>query len=118
MELNEMTLNDVESRIAELSTEGKTPEEIEEMTEELKALNERKAELVDLEERKAIAEAINEGKVSEVKVVEERKGETNMKTVEEYRNSAEYINAFAEYIKTGKDVMPVEVWWLYLPALT
>lgn len=105
MELNEMTLSDVEKRIAELSTEGKTPEEIDSMTEELKALNERKAELVDLEARKADAQAINEGKVadSEVKVIEERKGETNMKTVEEYRNSAEYINAFAEYIKTGKD---------------
>ena len=25
-----------------------------------------------------------------------------MKTVEEYRNSKEYINAFADYIKTGK----------------
>lgn len=105
MELNEMTLNDVESRIAELSTEGKTAEEIEEMTEELRSLNERKAELVDLEARKAAAEAINDGKVasSEVKTIEERKGETHMMKVEEYRNSTEYINAFAEYIKTGKD---------------
>ena len=49
MELNEMTLNDVESRIAELDTEGKSTEEIMAMTEELKALNERKAELADLE---------------------------------------------------------------------
>lgn len=105
MELNEMTLNDVEERIAELSTEGKSAEEIEQMTEELRSLNERKAELADLEARKAAAEAINEGKVatSEVKTIEERKGETNMMTVKEYRNTEEYINAFAEYIKTGKD---------------
>ena len=105
MELNEMTLNDVESRIAELNTEGKSTEEIEAMTEELKALNERKAELADLEARKAAAQAINDGKVasSEVKTIEERKGETKMMTVEEYRNSKEYINAFAEYLKTGKD---------------
>ena len=105
MELNEMTLNDVEERIAELSTEGKSAEEIEQMTEELRSLNERKAELADLEARKAAAEAINEGKVatSEVKTIEKRKGETNMMTVKEYRNTEEYINAFAEYIKTGKD---------------
>lgn len=105
MELNEMTLSDVESRIAELNTEGKSTEEIEAMTEELKALNERKAELADLEARKAAAQAINDGKVasSEVKTIEERKGETKMMTVEEYRNSKEYINAFAEYLKTGKD---------------
>lgn len=105
MELNEMTLSDVESRIAELDTEGKSTEEIEAMTEELKALNERKAELADLEARKAAAQAINDGKVasSEVKIIEERKGETKMMTVKEYRNSEEYINAFAEYIKTGKD---------------
>lgn len=105
MELNEMTLNDVESRIAELDTEGKSTEEIEAMTEELKALNERKAELADLEARKAAAQAINDGKVasSEVKTIEERKGETKMMTVKEYRNSEEYINAFAEYLKTGKD---------------
>ena len=105
MELNEMTLNDVESRIAELDTEGKSTEEIEAMTEELKALNERKAELADLEARKKAAEAINEGKVAaaEVKTIEERKGEPEMMTVKEYRNSEEYINAFAEYVKTGKD---------------
>lgn len=105
MELNEMTLNDVEERIATLSPEGKTAEEIEAMTEELKALNERKAELADLEARKAAAQALNEGKVtaSEVKTIEERKGETNMMKVEEYRNSTEYVNAYAEYIKTGND---------------
>lgn len=105
MELNEMTLNDVEERIATLSPEGKTAEEIEAMTEELKALNERKAELVDLEARKAAAQAINDGKVntSEVKTIEERKGETNMKDIKEFRNSAEYVNAYAEYLKTGND---------------
>ena len=105
MELNEMTLSDVESRIAELNTEGKSTEEIEAMTEELKALNERKAELADLEARKAAAQAINDGKVasSEVKTIEERKGETNMMTVKEYRNSREYIDAFAEFVKTGRD---------------
>ena len=105
MELNEMTLSDVEQRIAELSAEdksNKSTEEINAMTEELKALNERKAELADLEARKKAAEAINGGKVT-TKTIERGKGEPKMMTVEEYRNSKEYINAFAEYVKTGKD---------------
>lgn len=104
MELNEMTLENVEARIAELSTDGKTPEEIESMTEELRSLNERKAELKDLEARKAEAKALEEGeaKQNEVKTIEERKEEAKM-TVKEYRNTEEYINAFAEYCKSGND---------------
>jgi len=105
MELNEMTLSDVEQRIAELSAEdksNKSTEEINAMTEELKALNERKAELADLEARKKAAEAINGGKVT-TKTIERGKGEPKKMTVEEYRNSKEYIDAFAEYVKTGKD---------------
>lgn len=104
MELNEMTLENVEARIAELSTDGKTPEEIESMTEELRSLNERKAELKDLEARKAEAKALEEGEANqnEVKTIEERKEETKM-TVKEYRNTEEYINAFAEFCKSGND---------------
>ena len=105
MELKDMTLEDVEARISELNTENKTVEEVEQMTEELKALNERKAELVDLEQRKADAKALEEEKVSDSKVtiIEQRKGEKTMKDVKEYRNSEEYINAYAEYIKSGND---------------
>ena len=105
MELKDMTLEDVEARISELNTENKTVEEVEQMTEELKALNERKAELVDLEQRKADAKALEEEKVpdSKVTIIEQRKGEKTMKDVKEYRNSEEYINAYAEYIKSGND---------------
>ena len=105
MELKDMTLQDVESRLAELDTIRETsenPEEVESLAAEVEELEIRKAELADLEERKAVAEKIESGEIIP-EVIEERKEEITMKTIEEYRNSKEYIDAFAEYIKTGKD---------------
>lgn len=105
MELKDMTLEEVEARISELDSMVETSEDVEAInkaTEERKALNERKAELKDLEERKAMAQEIQENKVVP-NVIEERKEEIKMKDIKEYRNSAEYMNAYAEYIKTGDD---------------
>ena len=104
MNIEEMTLEEVSTRMNEIETEleQKSGEELVALKDEVKALQERKAVLADLEERKALAEQIQANKV-EVTVVEERKEENTMKTVEEYRNSKEYINAFAEFIKTGDD---------------
>lgn len=106
MEINEMTLQDVESRMAELDAAVETsenPEEVNSMTEELRSLKERKVELADLEQRKADAKALEENRAEDtVEVVEERKEVTEMMKVEEYRNSKEYVDAYAEYIKTGK----------------
>ena len=107
MELKEMTLQDVEARLSEMEGIVETSENVEEvnsLAEEKRALLERKTELAALEERKAQAEEIQSGKTTEkVEIIEQRKEERTMKTVEEYRNSQEYIDAFAEYIKTGKD---------------
>ena len=105
MELKDMTLEDVEARISELDSMVETSEDVEAInnaTEERKALNERKAELKDLEERKATAKELEEGKIPD-SVVEERKEERTMVKIEEYRNSKEYVDAYAEYIKTGED---------------
>jgi len=105
MELKDMTLKDVEARISELDSMVETSEDVEAInkaTEERKALNERKAELKDLEDRKAMAQAIQNNDVVP-NVIEERKGEITMKNIKEYRDSAEYINAFAEYVKTKDD---------------
>ena len=107
MRLEDMTLQDVEARLAEMEGIVETSEDVEEintLAEEKRALLEVKAELVALEERKEQAEEIRTGNTTEeVEIIETRKGENTMKTVEEYRNSKEYINAFADYIKTGKD---------------
>lgn len=106
-ELKDMTLTDIEERLKELDSlveTSESAEDIEKMTEEVRALNERKAELTALEERKANAKALEENRADDtVQVVEQRKDEKTMKTIEEYRNSKEYIDAFAEYVKTGKD---------------
>ena len=106
-EVKDMTLEEVEARLAELdglmSPESEA-EVTDEMTEEMRSLQKHKAELVALETRKAQAEEIRTGKTDEtVEVIEERKEVNTMKKIEEYRNTKEYINAYAEYIKTGKD---------------
>lgn len=105
MELNQMTLQDVEARLAEvdgLVQASENEEEIKTLTAEMEQLSERKKELADLESRKAIANDIATGKIVPT-VIEERKDERAMKDVKEYRNSTEYIDAYAEYLKTGKD---------------
>lgn len=106
MNFKDMTLADVEARLAEIESELETRsgEELDALKAEVVALQERKVFLVDLEERQKNAEALATGKAEDtVKVVEERKDEKEMKTIAEYRNSDEYINAYAEYIKTGND---------------
>lgn len=106
MNINEMTLADVEARLAEIESELETRsgEELDTLKAEVAELQTRKAELEALEERQANAKALEEQRATEpVKEVETRKGEKTMKTIEEYRNSEEYINAYADYIKTGKD---------------
>lgn len=108
MEIKNMSIAEIEARLAEMKAQIESAESEEQLnkmkeafTEERKLLSERKAELVELETRKAEAKAITEGTMVP-KVIEERKEETNMKKVEEYRNSKEYIDAFAEFLKTGK----------------
>ena len=106
MDLNNMTLADVEARLAEIEAELETRsgEELDTLKAEVVSLQERKAVLADLEERQANAKALEENRAEDtVKVVEERKEENKMQKIEEYRNSKEYIDAFAEYVKTGKD---------------
>lgn len=105
MELSEMNLEQVETRIKELDEEVRNAsdkETVEKATEELKSLNVRKNELHDLEARKNDAKAIMEGSAS-VKTIEERKGEKTMMKMAEFRNTKAYIDAYAEYLKTEDD---------------
>lgn len=98
MELSEMNLFDVDSRLAELETEVRETTDVETVkkaTEEKKALLERKAELVDLEERKATAQKLTEGSIEPEKIVEVRE---EIKPMEEKKvygiDSTEYRDAF------------------------
>ena len=73
MKLEEMTLEDVTKRLAELEEEVRDAQDIElvnKAIEEKKALLERKAELEELEKRKADAEALSNGSAQPDKVVE------------------------------------------------
>lgn len=104
MEIKDMKIEDIEKRMAEIENEKEAPEaDIDALTEEVRSMNERKQELIKAaEERQANLDAIVEGKVeTEVKETfeEERKTMTNV----EVRKSAEYIDAFANYIKSNDD---------------
>jgi HK97 family phage major capsid protein len=100
MEIKDMQMSDIEVRSAELET-ALTAEnaDIESITAEVTALEERKAQIVaEAEERKAQLAAVEKAAV-EVHEVEERKETMNM----EIRNTNEYIEAYAKYIKTGDE---------------
>lgn len=105
MELKEMTVEQLEERRAAIVTESEAPEaDLDALTEELRSIKaeletRKQAEAQRAEIREAVA--AGEGEVVEniIPVVEERK----LPTMEEIRNSREYIDAYAEYLKTGDD---------------
>lgn len=78
--LEDMTLEQVEERLAQWEVEvreAKSKEELEGKNEMLKALQERQAVLKDLEQRKANSLALNSGEATG-KTVEQRKEENKM----------------------------------------
>ena len=101
-EIMNLGFEELEQRAAEIAEETATAdaEKLETLNAELDSIEERKAALnVEIEERKSDAAAVAEGAGE---TVETRK-ETNTMTVKELRNSKEYIDAYAKYVKTGKD---------------
>lgn len=99
MEIKEMSMKDIENRSAELEEMLKAEDaDVDALTKETEELEARKAEILKEAEERA-----NELKNIEIKeemvVEEERKEMTNM----EVRNTQEYINAYARYIRTGDD---------------
>lgn len=103
MELKNMTIEELEARQSAIAEEVDAPEaDLDALEEEARAIK------AELEERKAAetkkaeirsAVASGEGKVIKAFEKEERKTMTNA----EVRKSEEYINAFANYIKTNDD---------------
>lgn len=98
-----MTYEETETRLSEIKAEMDAPEaDLATLKEEVDAIEARRADIMKAEEeRKALADRIANGEEPAVTVVktfeEERK---DMATVE-VRNSKEYIDAFADYIKSG-----------------
>ena len=97
-EIMAMGEEEVEERaaavIVEMEAEGA---DLEALEAEVDAIEERRAAII--EERKQAAEAVLRGAGTPVEEREEEKKMTNM----EIRNSAEYIEAYANYIKTDSD---------------
>ena len=115
-----MTLEEKEAKKVELRNaieEAKTEEELSKVEEEIEALNNEPTEEAEVEQEEVPTE---EEKIEEVeeevkeeepqidersllrnsKVIGERKMEENKV---EFRNSKEYVEAYANYVKTGED---------------
>ena len=102
MELNEMSIDQLEERKTAIVEELNAPEaDLDALEAEARAIKEeiekRKAEEAKRAEIRS-AVASGKGEVIE-KMIEEKK----TMTIEELRNSPEYVNAYAEYIKTEDD---------------
>lgn len=102
-EIREMNAEQVEARLAEIQTEiDAEGADLEALNAEIDACKERRESLVKAEEeRKTLAEKIATDR-EKVEIKEQREDEKIMSNVE-MRNTPEYIDAFANYIKSGDD---------------
>ena len=100
-EINELSFEDLETRAAEIANEAETADsdKVDELNAELDNIEERKKALkAEVERTKAAAAEVADGAGE---VIEERTEEKM--TIKEVRNSKEYIDAYADYVKTGND---------------
>ena len=98
-----LDMEQIEARSAALASEielAETNEAMDAIQTELDAIEERKAQIkLDIEQRKADIKAVIKSQDVVEEIIEERKVEEM-----EVRNSKEYIDAYADYIKTGNDL--------------
>lgn len=104
MELKNMSSEELEMRKAEIA--GMVDNEdadLDALTEEVRSINEELQERKNAEAKKEeIRNAVSEGNGEEVEsidLIEEKRNMDNM----EIRNTREYINAFAKYVRTEDD---------------
>lgn len=99
-------LEEIEERKLEIREEVESTEDldkVEELNKEVDALNEEAEQITESQEQEEVAETLEEQ--PEVKAMakevsmEVKKEENKMET----RNTKEYIDAYAEYIKTGEE---------------
>ena len=107
MNINEMTIEELETRKQEIGTEVENEgADLDALEAEVKSINaelenRKAAEAAKREIRKAVAEGAGEEKRNIVK--ENEKMENTIKTVDEIRSSKEYLNAYVNYIKNEDD---------------
>lgn len=97
-----MTIHEIETRMAEIKLELDKPEaDLDKLQEEVRSLNEMKAQLAeqakaDAEKRRMIAEGLGSTK-------ETHGGEPEQRSLDDVRKSAEYVDAYARYLRSGDD---------------
>ena len=102
-EIREMNAEEVEARLSEIQTEiDAEGADLEALNAEIDACKERRESLAKAEEeRKVLADKIATDR-EKVEIKEQREDEKVMSNVE-IRNTPEYIDAYANYIKSGDD---------------
>lgn len=102
-EIRELTAEEVEARLSEIQTEiDAEGADLEALNAEIDACKERRESLIKAEEeRKVLADKIATDR-EKVEIKEQREDEKVMSNVE-IRNTPEYIDAYANYIKSGDD---------------
>ena len=101
MEISEMKHDDIERRLSEIQVELKDENaDVVKLSAEVDELEARQNALLnEANEKRALIEKVSNANLP---VIEERKEDTKMTNME-VRNTTEYVNAYANYIKTGKD---------------
>ena len=102
MELKEMTIEQLEERKSAIVAELDAPEaDLDALETEARSIKEElEARAAEAAKKAEIRSAVANGNGT---VIEKMKVEETKMNNTEIRNSVEYINAFAEYIKTGDD---------------
>lgn len=96
MNINEMTLEQLEQRTLKIKEEMVAEDaDLRSLNEEMDLILARKNALV--EERKTVIEEVINGKGEEIKTQEKKE----MKDLKEVRSSVAYAEAYAEYLKNG-----------------
>lgn len=99
-EIKTFTSEQIEKRLSEIKTEidGADKEKLDELNKEIEALETRKKEIA-MEEKRADLKAVAEG----AGVVIVPADQKEKRTLESVKGSQEYLDAFANMIKTGSD---------------
>lgn len=103
MEIREMTIEEIEVRMDEITALLETEDATEELRTEAAALIERRKELIKAAaEKRSLLNKIADAKIEPIAKVETEE-ERKMENTIEIRNTPEYLNAYANYIRYNDD---------------
>lgn len=102
MEIKEMKMEDIETRMSEIRNLMTAEDaDIDALSAEVDALHERRSQIeAEAAEKRALQEKVASMDVKPIEEIKEKE-ERKMMDVMQYRNTKEYIEAFARYVKTG-----------------